>query len=238
MSGGGSGGGDDPAGRLYTLEEMDKYVLPRAADIRLTAEDVILLLLGTGPGPIRGKDAVVAQAYLAVAGPLARSGVEPIAFSRGRGGRPRSAHVELALDHLAFTKNVAASGRGKRGGPDIAITARGRRRMAEKRGRLPAAVRSALARKRAEWGGEAPACRMEDSTYIHNRELLERLPAPGGPGDGGRRKGARRVGKGDPRVGGGTEPPAGTAADSGVEECHAEAHALAGGGDHEAAVRL
>ena len=176
-------GGGDPGERLYTLEEMDRYVLPRAADIRLTISDVILLLLGAAPGPLRDKAALVSQVFLAVTGPLARSGVEPIAFRRGREGRPRSDDVELALDHLAFTRNVDAIGcRGGRAGPCIAITARGRSRMAETRRGLPAAVRSALASKRAEWGGDAPACGMKDATYVHNRELLERLPAPGGPG--------------------------------------------------------
>ena len=227
-----SGSGGDPGGRLYTLEEMDKYVLPRTADIRLTAEDVVLLLFGADPRPVVDKDALASQAFLAVTGPLARSGVEPIAFRRGRGGRPRSAHVELALDHLAFTKNVAVSGRGKRGGPAITITAKGSRRIAEKRGRLPAAVRSALAHKRAGWGGAAPECGMKDATYVHNRELLERLPAPGGSCDGGRWKGARRAGKGGPRDGGESTPPAGTVAGSGVEECHAEACALAADGNH------
>ena len=236
MSSGGDGG--DPGGRLYTLEEMDRYVLPRTADIRLTAEDVVLLLLQADPRPIGGKAALASQAFLAVTGPLARSGVEPIAFRRGRGGRPRSAHVELALDHLAFTKNVAVSGHGKRGMPAITITAKGSRRIAEKRGRLPVAVRSALARKRAGWGGAAPECGMEDATYVHNREILERLPAPSGLGGSGRRKGARRAGKGDTRGGGGTEPTAGTVAGSTTEECHAEACALAAGGDHEAAISL
>ena len=232
------GDGGDPGGRLYTLEEMDRYVLPRTADIRLTAEDVVLLLLQADPCPIGGKAALASQAFLAVTGPLARSGVEPIAFRRGRDSLPRSAHVELALDHLAFTKNVAVSGHGKRGGPEITITAKGSRRIAEKDGRLPAAVRSALARKRAGWGRAAPECGMKDATYVHNRELLERLPAPGGLGGGGRRKGAHRAGKGGPLVGDGTEPPAGTVAGSTIEECHAEACALAAGGDHEAAIRL
>ena len=232
-------GGDDPGERLYTLEEMDRHVLPHAADIDHTTADVILLLLGADPRPIVDKDALVSQVFLAVTGPLARSGVEPIAFRRGRGGRPRSAHVELALDHLAFTKNVdALGGSGGRAGPGIAITAKGRRRVAAKRRRLPAAVRSALARKRAEWGGDAPACRMEDNTYVHNRELLERLPAPGGRSDSGRRKGDRRAGRADPRSRGGSAPPAGTVSDSGIEECHAEACALAAGGDHEAAISL
>lgn len=192
-SGGGGGGGGDPGGRLYTLEELDERVIPRAGGVRLTAEDVILLLLRADPRPIRGGEALTAQVYLAVTGPLALSGVEPIAFCRGRGGRPRSAHVELALEHLAFTKNVDVSGgRGRRGaGADITITAKGRKRIAGNHKSLPAAARSALARKRAEWAAAAPECRMEDVTYIHNRELLERLPAPGGPAGGDGRRGAR-----------------------------------------------
>lgn len=185
MSGGRGGGGGDPDGRLYTLEELDRHVIPRAGGVRLTAEDVILLLLRADPHPIRGREALTAQVYLAVTGPLARSGVEPIAFRRGRGGRPRSAHVELALEHLAFTKNVEVSGgRERRGGEgaEITITAKGRGRIAGSHKSLPAAARSALARKRAEWAAAAPECRMEDAAYVHNRELLERLPAPGSRG--------------------------------------------------------
>ena len=239
MSGGRGGGGGDPGGSLYTLEELDRHVIPRAGGVRLTAEDVILLLLRADPHPIRGREALAAQVYLAVTGPLARSGVEPIAFRRGRGGRPRSAHVELALEHLAFTKNVDVSvGRGGRDGADITITAKGRRRIAGSHKSLPAAARSALARKRAEWAVDAPECRMEDATYVHNRELLERLPAPGGPAGGGGRRGAGQASQSNPRGGEGSTPPAGPAPDGYAEECYAEACALAAGGDHEAAVRL
>ena len=240
-SGGGGGGGGDPGGRLYTLEELDERVIPRAGGVRLTAEDVILLLLRADPHPIRGREALAAQVYLAVTGPLARSGVEPIAFRRGRGGRPRSAHVELALEHLAFTKNVSVSdGRGRRGGvgAEITITAKGRGRIAGNKS-LPAAARSALARKRAEWAVDAPECRMEDATYVHNRELLERLPAPGGHAGGGGRKGAgQEAVPSNPHGGGRSTPPAGPAPDGYAEECYAEACALAAGGDHEAAIRL
>lgn len=184
-SGNGGGVGAARGGRLYTLEELDERVIPRAGGVRLTAEDVILLLLGADPHPIGGREALTAQVFLAVTGPLARSGVEPIAFRRGRGGRPRSAHVDLALEHLAFTKNVEVSGgRGRRGGggAEITITAKGRGRIAGNHKSLPATARSALARKRAEWAGAAPECRMEDATYVHNREFLERLPAPGSRG--------------------------------------------------------
>lgn len=237
MSGGRGGGGGDPGGRLYTLEELDRHVIPRAGGVRLTAEDVILLLLRADPHPVRGREAFTAQVYLAVTGPLARSGVEPIAFRRGRGGRPRSAHVDLALEHLAFTKNVDISGgRGRRGdiGAEIAITAKGRGRIAGNHKGLPAAARSALARKRAEWAAAAPECRMEDAAYVHNRELLERLPAPGGfAGGGGRRRGAGQEAGTSNLPSRGSAPPAGHAPDDYEEAC-----ALAAGGDHEAAVRL
>ena len=240
MSSGNGGGGGDPGGRLYTLEELDRYVIPRAGGVRLTAEDVILLLLRADPHPVRGREALTAQVFLAVTGPLARSGVEPIAFRRGRGGRPRSADVELALEHLAFTKNVEVSGGGRRrgdGGAEIAITAKGLKRIAGNRKSLPATTRSALARKRAEWAGTAPECRMEDATYVHNRELLERLPAPGGHA-GGRRKGNGPAGQSNPRGGRKSTPPVGPAPDGYVEEWYAEACALAAGGDHEAAIVL
>ena len=243
MSGGGGGGGGAArGGRLYTLEELDEHVIPRAGGVRLTAEDVILLLLRADPHPVRGREALTAQVYLAVTGPLARSGVEPIAFRRGRGGRPRSAHVELALEHLAFTKNVEVSGgRGRRGdgGAEIAITAKGRKRIAGNHKSLPAATRSALARKRAEWAGAAPSCKMKDDTYVHNRELLERLPAPGGiSGSGRRRSAGQEAGTSNPPGGEGSAPPAGQAPDGYVEEWYAEACALAAGGDHEAAIGL
>ena len=245
-SGGGGGVGGDPGGRLYTLEELDRHVIPRAGGVLLTAEDVILLLLRADPSPIRGREALTAQVFLVVTGPLERSGVEPIAFRRGRGGRPRSAHVDLALEHLAFTKNVEVSGGcGRRGaGADITITAKGRGRIAGSHKSLPAAARSALARKRAEWAAAAPECRMEDATYVHNLELLERLPAPGGHAGAGGWRSAGRRGAGqeavpsNPPGGGGSASPAGQAPDGYAEECYAEACALAAGGDHEAAVRL
>lgn len=235
MNSGGGRGGGDLGGRLYTLEDLDRHVIPRAGGVRLTAEDVILLLLRADPHPIRGREALTAQVYLALAGPLARSGVEPIAFRRGRGGRPSSAHVELALEHLAFTKNVDVSGgRGRGGGADITITAKGRGRIAGNHKSLLAATRSALARKRAEWAAAAPECRMEDDTYLHNRELLERLPAPGGHAGGGRRGGDRQEAvSSNPRGGKGSALLVGQAPDG-----YAEACALAACGDHEAAVRL
>lgn len=238
----GGGGGAARGGRLYTLEELDRHVIPRAGGVRLTAEDVILLLLGADPHPVRGREALTAQVFLAVTGPLARSGVEPIAFRRGRGGRPRSAHVDLALEHLAFTKNVEVSGGGgRRGGvgAEIAITAKGRDRVAGNHKALPAATRSALARKRAEWAGAAPECRMEDATYVHNRELLERLPAPGGPAGAGGRRDNRRSGPSRPRRSASlASPPSGQAPDAYIKECYAKACALADDGKHARATRL
>ena len=172
-------------GRTYPLKDMDKAILRGAGGgISLTTEDVVLLLLRADPRPIRGADGLAAQVFLAVTGPLARSGVEPVAFRRGRAGRPRSDHVEHALEQLAFTGNVAVSGGRTRAG-GVTITPKGRSRIAGKYGRLPAAARSALARKRAEWSGPAPACRMEGVFYVHNCELLERLAAGPGPGRAG-----------------------------------------------------
>ena len=233
------GGGGVPGGRLYALEEMDEHVIPRAAGVRLTAEDVILLL-DADPRPIGGGAALTAQVLLAVRGPLSRSGVEPIVFRRGRGGRPRSAHVELALEQLAFTKcaAVADGSGGQGGGSGIMITAKGRSRIAEKRESLPAAARSALARKRAEWSAAAPVCEMRGATYVHNRKLLERLPPPGEPRSGSGRRGARRAGPDGARSRAAPAPPAGRAPGGRIEECHAEACALAGVGNHIQAVRL
>ena len=170
-------GGRGP-GRTLSLGEADGAILRRAGRIRLTAEDLILLLLRADPRPVRGADALAGLAYLAVTGPLAKSGVEPVAFRRGRGGRPRSDHMDRALERLAFTGNVAVPGGQTRAGAAITITPRGRSRIAGKHKRLPAAARSALARSRAEWAVTPPACRMQSSAYVHNRELLDGL-APG-----------------------------------------------------------
>ncbi len=165
-------------GRTLSLGEADGAILRRAGRMRPTAEDVVLLLLRADPRPVRGADALAGLAYLAVTGPLAESGVEPVAFRRGRGGRPRSGHVDHALERLAFTGNVAVSGGQARAGAAVTITLRGRSRIAGKYGRLPAAARSALARARAEWAVSPPACRMQSSAYVHNRGLLDGL-APG-----------------------------------------------------------
>ena len=162
---------------------MDEEVLPRAARVSLTTEDVILLLLRADSRPVAGKTALAAQVLLAVSGPLAGSGVEPIVFRRrGAARQLRSVDVERALDNLAFTRNVAVAA-GRRGASsEIAITQRGRRRIAEKHRRLPRAARDALARQRLEWGGSAPECDMGIGTYVHNRELLERLSTRGRTG--------------------------------------------------------
>ena len=160
-------------GRTLSLGEADGAILRRAGRMRPTAEDVVLLLLRADPRPVRGADALAGLAYLAVTGPLAESGVEPVAFRRGRGGRPRSGHVDHALERLAFTGNVAVSGGQARAGAAVTITLRGRSRIAGRYGRLPAAARSALARARAEWAVTPPACRMQSSAYVHNRGLLD-----------------------------------------------------------------
>lgn len=178
-------GGRGP-GRTLSLGEADEAVLRRAGGVRLTAEDVILLLLRADPRPVRGEGAAAELVYLAATGPLAAAGVEPIAFRRGRGGRPRSGHVRLALENLAFSGLVEIGAGRRRAGSGIAITPRGRRRIAGKYGRLPAAARSALADARA---GEGPACVMEGDAYVHNGKLLERL-APGSQDPGGPRRGA------------------------------------------------
>ena len=166
-------------GRTLSLGEADGAILRRAGRIRLTAEDVVLLLLRADPRPVRGADALAGLAYLAVTGPLAGSGVEPVAFRRGRGGRPRSDHVDRALEQLAFTGNVAVSSGRTRAGASVTITSRGRGRIAREYGRLPAAARSALARARAEWAASAPACRMQVGAYVHSRGLLDgQAPGP------------------------------------------------------------
>ena len=179
-------------GRTLSLGEADGAILRRAGRIRLTAGDVVLLLLRADPRPVRGADALAWLACLAAAGPLAESGVEPVAFRRGRGGRPRSGHVDRALGQLAFTGNVAVSGGQARAGAAVTITSRGRSRIAGKYGRLPAAARSALARARAEWAAPAPACRMQGGAYVHGRGLLDgQTPGPGRDRAGHRRLAAR-----------------------------------------------
>ena len=185
-------GGDTCGARLLSLEEVDAALRAgRVPKIDLVLEDVILLLLGADRNPVQGVGALTAHVFLAVAGPLSEYKTEPIAFRRGRGGRPRSEDVEDALDALAFTANVSATGCRGRGGAGIAIaiTPKGRRRIAKVRSGLPDSVREALARQRAE---SRPACTMDAATHVHNRDLLAGLVPEDGPKGGG----ARRAGPG------------------------------------------
>ena len=158
----------------YTLQEADDACLgrgPAAADPpRLTVEDAVLLLLSADPRPMEGKKSLVRRALVAAARALRESGVEPVLFSGGRRG-PNTAHINDAVEQLAFSNRVHVS--GGRGGQNLAIeiTPRGRAAIGEKRESLPPAVRAKLARIRARLGAPRPRPRPPSA---------KAEPAPGG----------------------------------------------------------
>ncbi len=146
-------------GRPYTLQEADDACLGRgpcaAEPPRLTVEDAVLLLLSADSHPMEGKKSRVRRALVAAARALRESGVEPVLFSGGRRG-PNTAHINDAVEQLAFSNKVRVS--GGRGGRNLAIgiTPRGRAAVKEKRESLPPAARAELARIRAELGAPRP----------------------------------------------------------------------------------
>ena len=145
--------------RPYTLQEANEACLgrgPAAADPpKLTVEDAVLLLLHANPLPLRGKGDQVRRALVAAARALRGSGVEPILFSEGRQG-PSAAHIDDAVEQLAFSNKVRVFG-GK-GDRDIAveITPRGRAAIREKHESLPPAARAELAQIRVGLGAQRP----------------------------------------------------------------------------------
>ena len=191
---------DAPA-RPYTLQEANEACLgrgPAAADPpKLTVEDAVLLLLHANPLPLRGKGDQVRRALVAAARALRGSGVEPILFSEGRQG-PSAAHIDDAVEQLAFSNKVRVFG-GK-GDRDIAvkITPRGRAAIKEKHESLSPAARAELAQIRAGLGAQRPrSLATRDSAPPQSpsgsgtqvakepdkpgaRRALEERPAPGG----------------------------------------------------------
>lgn len=167
-----TGEGNASPGRPYTLQEADDACLGRGPAAteppRLTVEDAILLLLCADSHPIEGKKSRVRRALVAAARALRESGVEPVLFSGGRRG-PSTAHINDAVEQLAFSNRVHVSGgRGSRNFA-IEITPRGRAAIKEKHESLPPAARAKLARIRA--GLDAPRPRPPSA---------KTEPAPGG----------------------------------------------------------
>ena len=110
-----TGEGHASPGRPYTLQEADDACLgrgPAAAEPpRLTVEDAVLLLLSADSRPMEGKKSRVRRALVAAARALRESGVEPVLFSGGRRG-PSTAHINDAVEQLAFSNRVHVSGGG------------------------------------------------------------------------------------------------------------------------------
>ena len=187
--------------RPYTLQEANEACLgrgPAAADPpKLTVEDAVLLLLHANPLPLRGKGDQVRRALVAAARALRGSGVEPILFSEGRQG-PSAAHIDDAVEQLAFSNKVRVF--GAKGDLDIAveITPRGRAAIREKHESLPPAARAELAQIRVGLGAQRPrslatrngappqspsgsgAQAAKEPDRPGARRALEERPAPGG----------------------------------------------------------
>ena len=176
--------------RTYTLQEANEACLgrgPAAADPpKLTVEDAVLLLLHANPIPLRGKGDQVRRALVAAARALRGSGVEPILFSEGRQG-PSAAHIDDAVEQLAFSNKVRVFG-GK-GDRDIAveITPRGRAAIREKYESLPPAVRRELSQRRAEWDAPRPRPPAAKGAAQARSEALLKNGAPAAGEIGGRR---------------------------------------------------
>ena len=170
--------GLDPA-RLgpLPLREIDEAILQLTVDVKLTIEEVVLLVLHADARPVEGIERLTGEILLALKGPLGGPDVEPAVFKKGPGGL-RSADVEYAVDSLSFSKGVrvsdnsGSSSGGKPGALRFEIAPRGKARIKAKWDALPAGTRNTLAQKRAEWDAAAPAA-MKDPVYIHNEALLQ-----------------------------------------------------------------
>ena len=157
------------------LREFDELA-GRTADISLTVEDVVLLVLRAEPRPVEGLGRLTEEVLLALRGPLRGPDVEPAVFERGPGGRVYSREVERALDRLAFSNCVKAVGDAQDpGAMQFGIAPRGVSRIKEKWGALSPDARRALVRVRAEWDA-APLAAMAEPMYVHNGELLKGAP--------------------------------------------------------------
>ena len=154
-----TGEGHASPGRPYTLQEADDACLgrgPAAAEPpKLTVEDAVLLLLHEDPRPMEGKKSRVRRALVAAAKALRESGVEPVLFSGGRRG-PSTAHINDAVEQLAFSNRVRVSVGKDSQNLAIGITPRGRAAIKEKHESLPPAARAKLARIRARLGASRP----------------------------------------------------------------------------------
>ena len=144
------GGRGSVYGRTYTLDELDKIILPQVGRIKYLLDDVILLLLYADPSqPIEGLPRIIYEVYLALCEIFPDADTEAVPFVQKRSGL-RSESVLLSLDALEFTKRVDISGTSRRDCL-LAITPRGRARIADKFDALPHALRENLAQKRSEW---------------------------------------------------------------------------------------
>lgn len=157
MSAGASGGGRPPPRRLYSLDEIDGTVRGRTGGIACTVADVVLLLLHADPRrPVRGRDRLAAQAFLAIREVMPEGSVEPVRFEHGPAG-PRSDRLDATIDHLVFARYAEASGGPPLRDARLGITPKGRGYVAGRLGALPAGVGEKLAQKRLEWDTLAPA---------------------------------------------------------------------------------
>ena len=151
------------------LRKIDEMAM-RSGPVVLTIEDVVLLVLRADPRPVTGAGRLTGLVLRALTEAIGGRDTEPAVFEGAPGG-PRSAGVERALDRLAFSNCVKASG-SDGASPSFEIAPRGRYRIGAKWDALSDGARSALSQARAERDAVAPDV-LKEGVYVHNKELLE-----------------------------------------------------------------
>ena len=137
-------------GRTYTLEEIDNVILPQIKPVKYLLDDVVMFLLYADPRhPIEGLPMMTYQVYLALCEIFPDADTEPVPFVQGRKNL-QCESILHSLDALSFTNKVDVSGTSRRD-CRLAITPRGRTRIANKFDALPSALREMLVQKRKEW---------------------------------------------------------------------------------------
>lgn len=142
-------------GKLFTVDDIDRYVKRIPSQLAFTLYDVILILLYSDKDqPLIGKTKQMKEIFLTLM-ELQALKAEKVKFGLNKFG-PYSEEVEDAIDNLLFLNYVSAVGTKNVNNFGIKITDKGKNYIRATFEKLPENTRVLLKNKREQWDTLTP----------------------------------------------------------------------------------
>lgn len=141
--------------KLFTIDDIDRYVKSTSSKLEFTLFDVILILLYSDKNEaLVGKTKQMKEIFLTLV-ELQALKAEKVKFGLNRFG-PYSEEVEDAIDNLLFLNYVSAIGTKNENNFGIKITNKGSNYIQNSFEKLPESTKSLLKHKREQWDTLTP----------------------------------------------------------------------------------